>query len=162
MLKLLSKLLFTICTVLTVLEICIFNLIDHNQPREYAFNRTPAVFAPTTWIFNQRVAQYSTRVIYDHDSNRLIVEALAFFAFDFEKEKIIKARVRCLVLVNDLVYILSIYETIGIETTIPNGLMTRLLWKVRCELPNKLTTLNQFKVALIDFKEFQPAADKLR
>ena len=106
------------------------------------------IFDPNTWIFNQNVSQYSTKIIYTRD-NKLFIEALTLLSY--QDENMIKERVKCILLINQqLVGILDIEETLGRPT-----FGDRSIWKLRCELSLEyLPNVKKIRVAITDIQEF--------
>lgn len=119
------------------------NLINYIQILQYS-------------IFNQNVAQFSTRIIFNKE-NKLYAEAFTVYSYLKENKYIIKRRIKCIVLVDqDLAGIFDIVETLGLPTFSPPKGRTRSIWKIRCELKpiNKyLSKINRIRVGITDIKE---------
>ena len=109
------------------------------------------IFDPNTWVFNQNVSQYSTKIIYTRD-NKLFIEALTLLSY--QDENMIKERIKCILLINQhLVGILDIEEMLGKPT-----FGDRSIWKLRCELSpidEYLPNVKKIRVAITDFQEFK-------
>lgn len=152
-----SKITFTIISFLILVYIFIYNSIEYeNAFDNLADDRVP-VFSPNTWIFNQNIAQYSTRVLLTRQGN-VIVEALAFVSYENEKPDLVRGKMRCVVFLNSKVHIFRMYETISMLTRIPSGSMYyRQLWKLRCRIPSSVHSynLNGIKIALTDIEEYE-------
>lgn len=146
----------SIC-LLIVVYIFIYNSAQYNKTFENFFDHRFPVFNANTWIFNQNVAQYSTRALLTQQGT-ILVEALAFFNYD-ENEKLdyVKAKIRCIVFVDNKSYVLRVFEVINQITLVPSGSLTfRFLWKVRCELPQSQIHLRgKIKLALTDIDEYE-------
>lgn len=153
-------LLFLLVDLLALVEIYISNSVELSV-ENYSFAEPIPVFSPNKWIFNQQVAQYSTRLILDQKGNEatnLIIETLALIPYDLEKSDFIKARVKCAVLVDKQMHFLDIYETISLSTLIQkNFIIARRMWKIRCHMRQELHKFkfNQILVSLTDVQEFK-------
>ena len=132
-------------------KLSLYKFLEINIPkRNYSF----AIFNPNTWIFNQNVSQYSTKIIYTRN-NKLFIEALTLFLYQ-EENKInytIKERVKCIVILNQkILSIFAIKETLARPT-----FGQRSIWKVRCELAPKdyyLSIIKKIRIAITDIQEF--------
>lgn len=116
------------------------------------------VFDPNTWIFNQKVAQYSTKIIRTKD-NKLYVEALTLFSYINEDHELIKEKIKCIVYIDHRISaVLDINETIKRPTFTTNYKTFRSIWKVRCQLSpinQYLLNLNRIRVAITDIQEYK-------
>lgn len=160
--QLIVKLSFIIIGLLLISYIFIYNTIEYENFFEHlsaASNSGVQVFDANTWIFNQRVAQYSTKIVLDNRGD-VIIEALAFFSYENEISDLIKSKVRCIALVGKRVHVLRILDSTSIVTLIPSGsIFSRLLWKIRCELKSTMydasDNLREIRIALTDVEEYQ-------
>lgn len=116
------------------------------------------VFGPNTWLFNQRTAQYSTKIFLTQ--NDLTIEALAFFNYDSEQRINIFERIKCVLLIRgrEKAHVYELTSVVGLETRIydQNGLK-RKLWKIKCEGIQENIHLSDFKniqIAITDFNEY--------
>lgn len=131
-----TKTLILIIFLLTISKIYFYRKIEYILPLlssiDYNHDWVP-IFGSNTWIFNNHVAQYSTKLILQ-PNDTLVVEALVFFDYEPETSERVELRARCFVLLNKQLYITPIYETITLRTGIRKNNIVRLLWKVRCKL----------------------------
>ena len=113
-----------------------------------------SIFDPNTWVFNQNVAQYSTKIIYTRNNN-LYIEALTLVSYEDENEinNTIKERVKCIVLINqNVLSIFDIEDLLGRPT-----FGQRSIWKVRCKLSpidEYISKVETMRIAITDIQEF--------
>lgn len=118
----------------------------------------PPTFPPNTWIFNQHVAQYSTRTI-RLESGDILIDVLAFIDYPKENRHAVKRRMKCVILNTSKWIVLNVRGLTYLETMIfgENG-KKRRIWKIQCRLnANFLTTKlpsGNLRVALTDFDEY--------
>lgn len=87
------------------------------------------VFDPNTWIINNLVAHYGSKLIL-FSNDDLLIEALAFFDTTRQSESYIKSAFKCLLNLNEKTHKVSIIEAISLETWI-NVQGRRFLWRIR-------------------------------
>lgn len=101
----------------------------HNE-KKIQSNEPRLVFDPNTWIINNKVAQYSSKLILV-ENEVLIIEALVFFDFENQIASYIQSDAnKCLMKLDEKIHELSIYEAISMDTSIVKE-RRRLLWRVR-------------------------------
>lgn len=124
-----------------------FNLSNSNNSQELTFD-------PNTWIFNNKVAQYGTKLILTIEG-KMIIESLGFFDYSSQNNAHLRQSLTCLLKINYLLYKLKIYEAHSMQTWIRVD-TGRSLWRVRCEVPSELTAqADLFQVAISDAAEYE-------
>lgn len=114
-------------------------------------------FDPNSWIFNNKVAQYGSKLIL-LNNDQIVIEALAFFDYFSQNINFIKSNaIKCLLKIDNMIKTISITEAINIQTWIVSNGSSRYLWRVRCVVEKSfhLFKFSQIQVAISDYSEYK-------
>jgi hypothetical protein len=106
----------------------------------------------TKWLINNRIAQYSARLIVDKD--KVIIEALALTDYVNQEAAFQKQNIKFLVKYENKLFVMDVQGAFGNTTNFIFGKSCRHIWRFNTVIQNIFQNLDQIFYALTDYGEY--------